>query len=396
MLNLNRFEHVGLAILFTVAPILVMAAGPGGTGGGDAFICVTDGHEEVYLADTYDIFRKSDHIESKVLHESLVQFVIGATSLQIAAENPKISKENAAELIRAKYESLKFRNAHGPFQDLPDDNISNPPLGCEKQQLAIQNVKTGEVFVNKNLASRLKFGQDKIFRLHESIIAARSELGIDMTYTTKTRELVALGVQKTHDLVKSIFNNQQKLSADPTKSYRMFAYGSDDKVLLAMALATGQLSVIDWVFNFPIENLEGAWTSTQNSKKIFDRLSVDKDKVQYRSFCRTLRDAMTFVFWDRNLVWEMNSSHDEMSNGKCASLTLHDLMERAATSEFRSTNSCSEGYLTSVRQVNSKLNQKDFENTLKDNQTVIQTIYSRGNYQYTVRSSSNDVACKIP
>jgi hypothetical protein len=178
-----------LSTVFTSTSALA-SEGPGGTGGGKGILCRNpDWTETLYLADVMDYVRQGGLRQFK--------FATGTDTTVIAIaelvekSNPEKTlphpfkqneKVSLAWMMEYKYQIEGLGIGDTP-QDVPDDNIDPKtlPANCQKVQLAVSNLKSGQVDKNIGLDFVLPWIQRGLLDLHEILVRIRNIPDADTT-----------------------------------------------------------------------------------------------------------------------------------------------------------------------------------------------------------------------
>ncbi|MGK5086954.1 hypothetical protein WDW86_05305 [Bdellovibrionota bacterium FG-2] len=153
-------------------------------GGGDAFIC----GDRVFLADTYKIINETERSRwqnfdpnSETMNASSVMAV---ALKSMRGSNPELSKKLAAYYAEFKFVVVK------ELEELDDDGIREIPKGCEKTQLAVQDLETGVIRYREDLYQNLSTLEQGLFRLHEAFIKNKTSEELRGKDTTEVRKHV--------------------------------------------------------------------------------------------------------------------------------------------------------------------------------------------------------------
>jgi hypothetical protein len=169
-----------------VLPLGNIAFAKGGaidSGGGVVVVCKEGRDEKVYLADIFKEsrikrFGTSAKDTTSNLDSAFASFVkvIDRIHPDKVFATPEGADVTLGGILAYKRSKLSFVDG-GELELLNDDHISELPEGCHKEQLAIQEISTGVVRVNKRLLAGLGYVEQAFFQLHEALIAWRAAPG---------------------------------------------------------------------------------------------------------------------------------------------------------------------------------------------------------------------------
>lgn len=153
--------------------------GPGTSGGGgDVIVCGNykfrlfkqSEYKQIYLSDTIELFKSGILKKTDLIPES-----IWMNSIYLALNELDLNQDQSfklGDLVKKRLSDLKFILVEEDLPELEDDHINASDYDCEeKRQLAIQNLETGEVKVNKKLVSQLSYSEIYFFKIHEALIS---------------------------------------------------------------------------------------------------------------------------------------------------------------------------------------------------------------------------------
>ncbi|MGE3608621.1 MAG: hypothetical protein AB7I27_03455 [Bacteriovoracaceae bacterium] len=164
---------MGLSLILTAVQLPpAFAEGNSGTGGGDVLICEGarlkwyswSKSSSYYLADLYNVY-----------HDNNTKWNLDYSTdiwKQSVFETLNKKQPGFGDIIKARLTQLRFVETDQEIPELDDDNIK-VPKGCEKKQLAIQNLTTGEVVYSKKLAEKLSPLEFLFFQIHEALISIK-------------------------------------------------------------------------------------------------------------------------------------------------------------------------------------------------------------------------------
>lgn len=155
--------------------------GPGTSGGGgDVILCgkyifklfAANEKPEIFLADTIELFKSGRLNKSEILPEKIWMEAIFTSLNKIDHNSP--AGNRLGDLVKKRLSELHFNIEDHELDELDDDGIDLKQIGCEqKKQLAIQNLETGEVRVNRDLIGRLSYAEVYFFKVHEALISLK-------------------------------------------------------------------------------------------------------------------------------------------------------------------------------------------------------------------------------
>lgn len=199
-LSIVIISFASMVLILANAPSL-FAVGNGGTGGGMVISCA----ESTYLADTFNLMAS---LKSKGVQD-IDAFLIQTAILQVIEKkmpeetypDPDDSKQKVslATMLEHVRKKLVYVKTNETLPLLGDDNIdeSKLPVGCSKQQVAIQDIPKRTVLVNHQLQMSLTSLERGLLEFHETLIGLRNQPGVD---TTPIRE-------KIENLMKNELNS---------------------------------------------------------------------------------------------------------------------------------------------------------------------------------------------
>lgn len=198
------------SILMLTASTAIATGGEGG-GGGKGLVCpVAGGKTAVYLADTFDL-KQSGELDKLAPADPAA--IVASAALVVDSTFPakvfphpfvRGQKVTLGYMIAYRYQQLDFNYVKGSLPDFPDDHIdlSKFPAGCQKEQLAIQNIAAK--VVNETMrVEDLSWVERGFLDLHETLISLRDEPGADTTPIRKTVESIALQMGQPNSAVRA-------------------------------------------------------------------------------------------------------------------------------------------------------------------------------------------------
>lgn len=180
--------------------VMAVTIGNEGGGGGIGFLCNENGKQKIYLADTYELHKQG--LFNQFTGQTLIHFdtaveIIDRRYPERRFNHPYIpgQKVTLGYMLAWQHNRLYFERYSNHVKVSGDDNISPDqiPPGCEKFQLAHQNLQTGVVAVQRlgyepwPRDVYLTRADWFYLHLHEALIALRNRPGAD---TTEIRQMV--------------------------------------------------------------------------------------------------------------------------------------------------------------------------------------------------------------
>lgn len=205
---------IGATQIATVKSVYAKGGKDSG-GGGDAIICRAnralsdETHPRIYLADYFELqFPLSDDF----MRESFGNDEINLEHHVLNFLETNVPQE--AALLRQV--QLSYELVPGPLEELDDDDIKLSLLdrlnGCEKKQLAIQNLKTGHVRVSEPLYRQLSSFQKVMLRIHERYIHILKVPG-ETTLHVRQRTMKLFHTEQFNNVIIRIVAGTQTTSA---------------------------------------------------------------------------------------------------------------------------------------------------------------------------------------
>lgn len=312
----NKIQQINKAAL--IQTTLSRSEGGDGSGGGDVIKCGSGfmGHffkNRVFLADTFALTIQD-------LIPTLPEIVDEEVYLKTALTTLKHHDPVVSEKIESRLKSLKF-TAVESVPELDDDNIDIAELKklsdmhCEKKQLAVQNLSTGEVRYNQSLFLQLSFVERALFKIHEAYIAERAKTGD----TTLIRKSIA-GIAEEGGFASFLTDTIYRLQMIPKfRILRIY----DNTVALFMMARVNQMTFDTWEsFNDKNES---------HYKNIFDgsSTSVNFDNViKMEKFQRAATYIRTYYPDLRRITFRMIS---KAYNGSSDPLAFAEKLESLNT-----------------------------------------------------------------
>lgn len=197
-----KFGFILMTMLLT-SGLSLAETGNGGTtdgGGGDLIVCKGN---RLYVA---DYFQEARALPDRVLQRHFARDERYLESLIIRYLENAMPSE--AKLLKSV--NLTFRILDGQkLPELNDDGIQltlkDAQDGCYKVQLAIQNLKTGEVDVAGFYYNQLTIFQKAILRIHERYIALLKQPG-KTTNQIRKRTIALLSSADFNEMLISTFS----------------------------------------------------------------------------------------------------------------------------------------------------------------------------------------------
>ena len=246
--NYIGFGCILMAMTFTPGLSLAGTGGGGTTdgGGGDLIICRGN---QMYVADYFQ--------EDRALPDNVLKRHIGRDEAYLEAiilRHLEYAAPSEAKLLKSV--NLTFRILDGEtLPELEDDGIQlsqeDVRNGCHKVQLAIQNLKTGEVNVAGFYYNQLTIFQKAILRIHERYINLLKQPG-KTTDQIRKRTMALLSSGEFNDMLIYSFS-----FGDPAmkQGFRVeFALGNSVPLNVDFNFIEKQYSR----FGFPAFNIEKA------------------------------------------------------------------------------------------------------------------------------------------
>lgn len=221
------------ALLFSIGVLfcgLAHARGSVGHGGGKVFVCLEDGQEKVYLADTYQLM-KSGKLAGlgQAWPDSVVEsvaYLLDKTQPEKSIKHPFLptQKVSLGWMIAHTHANLNYVYVDS-LPELDDDNIpaDQVPGNCKKTQLAIQDLDKGRVRVVFPLLNKMSMLERGFFELHETAIAMRNAPGADTTPVRKdiadTAGLMTDSSFSAHTMILKILAGPKFVHPTPDPSW---------------------------------------------------------------------------------------------------------------------------------------------------------------------------------
>ena len=224
-------------------------------GGGDVIIC-KEGiwpyiKKKVFLADTYDFMTsaKASSLPSRPTEKEKIEAI---------RKRLNMMHDKLGDIILKRLKKLKFIYVKN-VKEMDGDNVSVPD-GCTKKQLAIQNVVTGEVRVNKELHNSISPWEKALFKIHESFISLRNP-GRDTTLVrSEVREII--NTTSINDIL-----------ADMT-CYDLFDRVYNDVIIGVRSLIEAEISHLDY-YSLSLHLTKDLYLSLSAGKGLMNRLMSD-------------------------------------------------------------------------------------------------------------------------